>query len=74
MSIDDLQEQVEKFKSEMDTLEEVCDTLPQCKEDDACETCETYKKIDALNVKIAELEEKIESLLSEDDDDYDDDD
>ncbi|MHA1479349.1 MAG: hypothetical protein ACTSPU_14230 [Promethearchaeota archaeon] len=54
MSIDDLQEQVEKFKGEMDTLEEVCDTLPKCKEDDACEKCETYKKIDALNVKIEE--------------------
>jgi peptidoglycan hydrolase CwlO-like protein len=73
MSIDDLQEQVEKFKTEMDTLEEVCDTLPECKKEDSCETCETYKKIDALNVKIAELEEKIESILSEDDD-YDDDD
>jgi len=73
LSIDDLQEQVEKFKGEMDTLEKVCDTLPECKEDDACEKCETYKKIDALNVKIEELEEKIESLLSEDDDDDDDD-
>jgi len=74
MSIDELQEQVEKFKGEMDTLEEVCDTLPECSNDDSCKTCETYKKIDALNDKISELEEKIESLLSEDDDDYDDDD
>ncbi len=74
MSIDDLQEQVEKFKGEMDKLEEVCDTLPECKEDDACETCETYKKIDVLNGKIAELEEKIESLMSDDEDDDEDDD
>ncbi len=44
MSIDDLQEQVEKLKNEMDPLEEVCDTLPECKEDGACEKCETYKK------------------------------
>ncbi len=71
MSIDDLQEQVELLKGEMDTLEEVCDTLPQCKEDDGCKTCETYKKIDVLNVKIEELEEKIESLMSEDEDDDD---
>ena len=69
MSIDDLQEQVEKLKGEMDELEEVCDTLPQCKEDDGCKTCETYKKIDALNDKIEELEEKIEYLMSEDEDD-----
>jgi len=71
MSIDDLQEQVELLKGEMDTLEEVCDTLPKCSEEDSCATCETYKKIDALNVKIEELEEKIESLMSEDEDDDD---
>ena len=71
MSIDDLQEEVEKLKAEMDALEEVCDTLPECKEDGACEKCETYKKIDALNDKIEELEEKIESLMSEDEDDDD---
>lgn len=69
MSIDDLQERVEKFKVEMDELEEVCDTLPKCQEDDACESCETYKKIDALNDKIGELEEKIESLMGEDEED-----
>ena len=69
MSIDDLQEEVEKLMGEMDKLEEACDTLPQCLEDDGCETCETYKKIDILNDKIEELEEKIESLMSEDEDD-----
>jgi len=69
LSIDDLQEEVEKLMGEMDTLEEVCDTLPQCQEDDGCKTCETYKKIEALNEKIAELEEKIESLMSEDEED-----
>jgi len=69
MSIDDLQEQVEKLKLDMDALEEACDTLPQCQEDDGCETCETYKKIDALNDQIAELEEKIESLMGEDEED-----
>jgi len=69
MSIDDLQDQVEKLKDEMDQLEEVCDTLPQCQEDDGCETCQTYKKIDALNDKIEELEDKIESLMGDDEDD-----
>ncbi len=69
MSIDDLQEQVEKLKLDMDALEEACDTLPQCQKDDGCETCETYKKIDALNDQIAELEEKIESLMGEDEED-----
>ena len=69
MSIDDLQEQVEKLKVDMDALEEACDTLPQCQEDDGCKTCETYKKIDALNDQIGELEEKIESLMGEDEED-----
>ena len=69
MSIDDLQEQVEKLKDEMDSLEEVCDTLPECKEDDACDTCKTYKKIDVLNEKIEELENKIESLMGDDEED-----
>ena len=69
MSIDDLQEEVEKLKGEMDSLEEVCDTLPECKEDDACETCKTYKKIDGLNDKIEALENKIESLMGDDEED-----
>jgi len=66
ISIDDLQEQVEKLKDEMDILEEDCDTLPKCQEDDACETCETYKKINILNEKIEVLENKIESLMGDD--------
>ena len=65
MSIDELQEQVDKLMGEMDVLEEVCDTLPHCKEE-SCETCETYKNIEKLNLKIEELEEKIESLMGED--------
>ncbi len=69
MSIDELEEEVEKLKTQMDELEEVCDTLPKCSEDDACETCETYKKIDGLNVKIEALEEKIESLMGDDEED-----
>ncbi len=69
MSIDDLHEQVEKLKLDMDALEEACDTLPQCSEEDSCSTCETYKKIDALNEKIEGLEEKIESLMGEDEED-----
>jgi peptidoglycan hydrolase CwlO-like protein len=69
MSIDDLQEQVENLKDEMDVLEEVCDTLPQCSEDDGCETCKTYQKIDGLNDKIEALENKIESLLGDDEGD-----
>ncbi|MBY9014599.1 MAG: hypothetical protein KGD68_02810 [Candidatus Lokiarchaeota archaeon] len=69
MSMDDLQEQVEKLKDEMDVLEEACDTLPQCSEDDGCETCETFKKIDALNDKIEELENKIEALMGADEED-----
>ncbi|TFG04367.1 MAG: hypothetical protein EU539_10945 [Promethearchaeota archaeon] len=65
MSVDKLQEQVDKLLDERDALEEKCDTLPQCEEEDGCETCKVYKKIEAIDEKIEELEDKIESLLAE---------
>lgn len=65
MSIDKLQEQVDKLLEEMDELQEVCDTLPQCEEDDGCATCETNKKIEALEAQIEEVEDKIEKLIGE---------
>ena len=65
MSIEELEDQVEKLLEERDQLEEICDTLPKCEEDDACETCETYKKITELDEKVEELEDKIEQLLGE---------
>ena len=65
MSIEELEDQVEKLLEERDELEEICDTLPQCEEDDGCETCETYKKIAELDDKIEELEAKIEDLMGE---------
>jgi len=69
MSIEDLEEQVEKLLDERDKLEEKCDTLPQCEEDDGCETCKIYAKIAALDEKIEELEDKIEELMGEEDED-----
>ncbi|MFX1357648.1 MAG: hypothetical protein ACFFA8_10205 [Promethearchaeota archaeon] len=69
MSIDELQDQVDKLLEEMDELQEVCDTLPQCEKDDGCKTCETNKKIEALEEKIEKLEEKIESLMGGEEED-----
>ncbi|MFX0039193.1 MAG: hypothetical protein ACFFCY_06485 [Promethearchaeota archaeon] len=69
MSIDELQDQVDKLLDEMDELQEICDTLPQCNEDDGCATCETNKKIEALEEKIEKLEEKIENLMGDDEED-----
>jgi len=65
VSIEDLEEQVEKLLDERDELEEICDTLPKCEEDDGCDTCENYKKIAAIDDKVDELEAKIEELLGE---------
>ncbi|MFX1323214.1 MAG: hypothetical protein ACFFAQ_16395 [Promethearchaeota archaeon] len=65
MSIEELEDQVEKLLEERDQLEEICDTLPKCEEDDACETCETYRKIALIDEKVEELEDKIEELLGE---------
>ena len=63
MSIEELQDQVEKLLEERDKLEEICDTLPQCEEDDGCDTCETYEKISKIDDEIEVIEEKIESLM-----------
>ena len=63
MSVDKPQEEVDKFLEERDALEEKCDTLPLCEEDDGCERCETYKKISDLDEKIEKLEDEIEELL-----------
>ena len=65
MSIEELEDQVEKLLEERDQLEEICDTLPKCEENDACETCETYRKIAEIDEKVEELEDKIEELLGE---------
>jgi prefoldin subunit 5 len=69
LSIDELQDQVDKLLDEMDELQEICDTLPQCNEDDGCATCETNKKIEALEEKIEKLEEKIENLMGDEEED-----
>ncbi len=65
MSIEELEDQVEKLLEERDQLEEICDTLPECELDDGCETCETYKKIADIDDKVEEIEAKIEDLMGE---------
>ncbi len=71
MSIDKVQEEVDLLLDERDKLEVKCDTLPECEQDDGCNTCETYKKIAEFDAKIAELEEKIESMMQEEEEDED---
>lgn len=68
MSIDKLEEQKEEILEEIEALEEKCDTLPICEEDDGCETCDAYKKIEDLSAKVEEIEDKIEELMGEDED------
>ncbi len=65
MSIDKIQEEVDLLLDERDKVEEKCDTLPECELDDGCNTCETYKKIAEIDAKIEKLEEKIESMMPE---------
>jgi outer membrane murein-binding lipoprotein Lpp len=68
MSIDKIQEQIDELLDKRDALEEKCDTLPQCQEDDGCATCATYKKIDEIDQKVEELEAKIDELMGEEED------
>lgn len=65
MTMDELQEEVDKLLDERDKLEETCDTLPQCSEDDGCDTCKVYKQIADIDDKIEALEDKIESLMGD---------
>jgi len=65
MSINKLEEERDTILDEIEQLEEKCDTLPICEEDDGCEKCETYKKIEDLSAKVEEIENKIESLMPE---------
>ena len=65
MSIDKLEEERDSILDELEQLEEKCDTLPICEEDDGCEKCETYRKIEDLSTKVEEIENKIESLMPE---------
>ena len=64
MSIEKLEQEVEKLQDEMETLEENCDSLDICQEDGGCSKCDAYKKMEANNLKIEELEGKIEELLA----------
>ncbi len=73
MSIEQLEEQKEELLDKIEALEEKCDTLPICEEDDGCKKCETYAEIESLSAKVEEVENKIEKLLGEDEDDEDED-
>lgn len=63
MSMEKLEEQRDKMLEDLEGIQEVCDTLPACKEDDGCKTCKTKAKVEEFEQKIEEIEEKIEKLI-----------
>ncbi len=63
MSIDKLEEQKDKMLGDLEGIQEVCDTLPACQEDNGCKTCKTNAKVEELEVEIEKIEEKIEALI-----------
>jgi hypothetical protein len=65
MSVDKLEEQKEELLTQIEGLEEKCDTLPICEEDDGCKKCEAYQKIEDLSAKVEEVENKIEALMGD---------
>jgi len=69
MSIEKLEEQKEKMLGELEEIQEVCDTLPECELDDGCKTCKTHSKVQELEQKIEEIEENIEKLTQADEED-----
>ena len=65
---DKLQEEVDALLEKVDELEEYCDTLPLCAEDDGCSKCKYKTQMNEIYDKVEKLEEKIEDLLSAEDD------
>ena len=63
MSMEKLEEQKEKMLEELEGVQEVCDTLPECKAEDGCKTCKTNAQVKELEQKIEEIEDKIEELI-----------
>lgn len=69
MSIDKLEEQKENLLEQIESLEEKCDTLDLCQEDNGCDKCDAYAKIEELSGKVEEVENNIEALMPKDEDD-----
>ncbi|MBY8985174.1 MAG: hypothetical protein KGD65_08915 [Candidatus Lokiarchaeota archaeon] len=69
MSITKLEEEKDELLDQIEALEDKCDTLEICEEDDGCEKCEAFKKIEELSAKVEELETKIEDLMVKDEED-----
>lgn len=69
MSIEKLEEQKDEMLEELEKIQEVCDTLPECELDDGCKTCKTKTKVEELEQKIEEVEENIEKLTQADEED-----
>ena len=65
MSVDQLEEQKEEILDKIEALEEKCDTLEICQEDDGCNKCKTYAEIESLSAKVEELENKVADLLGD---------
>ncbi|TXT65852.1 MAG: hypothetical protein BAJALOKI1v1_360016 [Promethearchaeota archaeon] len=65
MSVEKLEKQIEKLMDERDALEENCDSLPQCQDENGCDSCEIFEKIEKIDQQIEDLEEQIELQLEE---------
>ncbi|MHA1913055.1 MAG: hypothetical protein ACW986_04170 [Promethearchaeota archaeon] len=63
MSNENLEEQRDELLDKIESLEDKCDTLPICEEDDGCDSCKTYAEIESLSAEVEVIENKIEELL-----------
>ena len=62
MSITELEQEKDELLDQIEALEEKCDTLEICEEDNGCDKCEAYAKIEAISAKVGEIETKIEEM------------
>ena len=61
--VDKLQEEVDELLDKKEELEEHCDTLDLCAEDDGCSKCKYYAQMAEIEDKVEALEDQIEELL-----------
>lgn len=60
--------ELEKLMAKLDDLGEKCDTMPQCAEQKGCPSCKVKADMDALEVKIEEVENEIFGVSGTEDD------
>lgn len=59
MTEQELEKLLEEKMERLDKLEENCDTMDMCSDDDGCDRCENLKEMEKLQDEIEGIEDKL---------------